>query len=94
MSAMYRLSKFDTVAITPFNQLDIIYDHLMGMDSIWVSHSKKKTLAKRVKYVNSNHLVRKRPIPKTNKKKYPTKPKNSSKIEKMNAKSDKFGLLE
>ena len=94
MSAMYRLSKFDTVAITPFNQLDIIYDFLMGMDSIWVSHSKKKTRSIRVKYVNSHNPVRKRPIPKTKKKKYPTKPKNSSKIDKMNAKSDKFGLLQ
>ena len=94
MSTMYRLSKFDTVAITPFNQLDIIYDSLIGMDRIWVSHSKKKTQSRRIKFVNSNHPVRERSIPKSNKKKYPTKPKNSSKIDKMNAKSDKFGLLQ
>jgi len=71
-----------------------MFDGMMSMDSIWVSHSKKKTLAKRVNFVNSNHPVRERPIPKTKKKNYPTKPKNSSKIDKMNAKSDKFGLLQ
>ena len=89
-----RLSEFDTVVISGSNQLDIMLDDMMSMDRIEVSHSKKKTLAKRVKFVNSNHPVRERPIPKTKKKKYPTKPKNSSKIEKMNAKSDKFGLLQ
>ena len=89
-----RPSEFDTVDISGSNQLDKMFDDCMGMDRIEVSHSKKKILAKRVKFVNSNNPVRKRPIPKTKKKKYPTKPKNSSKIDKMNAKSDKFGLLE
>ena len=90
MSTKFRFPESDT----PSNQHDIISDSLSFMDRINVSHSKKKTQAKRVNFVNSNNPVRKRPIPKTNKKKYPTKPKNSSKIEKMNAKSDKFGLLE
>ena len=89
-----RLSEFDTVVISGSNQLDIMLDDMMSMDRIEVSHSKKKTQFLRVKYVNSNHPVRERPIPKTHKKKYPTKPKNPSKIKKMNAKSDKFGLLQ
>ena len=90
MDTKFRLSEADSSA----NQLDIIFDSCMGMDIIDVSHSKKKTQSLRVKYVDSNHPVRERPIPKTKKKKYPTKPKNSSKIDKMNAKSDKFGLLQ
>ena len=89
-----RLSEFDTVVISGSNQLDIMLDDMMSMDRIEVSHSKKKTQSHRIKYVNSNHPVRERPIPKTHKKKYPTKPKNPSKIKKMNAKSDKFGLLQ
>ena len=90
MDTKFRLCEADSSD----NQLDIISDACMGMDRIDVSYSKKKTQSLRVKYVNSNHPVRERPIPKTHKKKYLTKPKDSSKIKKMNAKSDKFGLLQ
>ena len=47
----------------------------------------------RVKYENTTNPVRERTIPRSKNKKYPTKPKNNSKIQKMKAKSDKFDLL-
>ena len=85
---------FILVEALPLSTQQDIINYTPLEDRNYVSHSKKKTQSHRIKYVNSNHPVRERPIPKTHKKKYPTKPKNPSKIKKMNAKSDKFGLLQ
>jgi hypothetical protein len=47
------------------------------------SHSKKKTQSLRMQLQNTKNPIRERPIPKKKKKKYPTKPKNHSKIAKL-----------
>ena len=73
------------------NDIDCSIDACIGMH--YDSHSKKKTRSLRVRYENTTNPVRERPIPKMKKKKYPTKPKNNSKIQKMKAKSDKYDLL-
>ena len=49
------------------------------------SHSKKKTHSIRIQYQNTKNPMRERPIPKKKKKKYPTKPKDHSKIAKLKA---------
>ena len=75
------------------NNLDCSCDAMETIYGSQVSHSKKKTRSLRVKYENTTNPVRERTIPKSKNKKYPTKPKDNSKIQKMKAKSDKFGLL-
>ena len=47
------------------------------------SHSKKKDRSMRMQLQNTKNPIRERPIPKKKKKKYPTKPKNHSKIAKL-----------
>lgn len=54
------------------------------------SHSKKKNRSKRIQYENMNNPVVERPIPRHKKKKYPTKPKNRSKINKIKESNEKF----
>ena len=54
------------------------------------NHSKKKNRSKRIQYENMNNPVVERPIPRHKKKKYPTKPKNRSKIAKMKEANSKF----
>lgn len=77
---------------------DIVDNNINGMmDQLQmmaepVTHSKKKTRALNNLKKFSNNPVRERPIPKNKKKKYPTKPKNHSKISKMKNTKDKFGL--
>ena len=67
------------------NELDISIDSCQVISS----HSKKKTRSRRVRYENKKNVSEKtRPIPSGTKKKYPTKPKNRSKIEKMKSKND------
>ena len=73
------------------NGINIMVDS-MEMMSDSVTHSKKKTRALNNLKKYSNNPVRERPIPKNKKKKYPTKPKNHSKISKMKNTKDKFGL--
>ena len=73
------------------NGINIMVDS-MEMMSDSVTHSKKKTRALNNLKKFSNNPVRERPIPKNKKKKYPTKPKNHSKISKMKNTKDKFGL--
>ena len=75
------------------NNIDCSCDAMETMYGSQVSHSKKKTRSLRVKYENTTNPVRERTIPRSKNKKYPTKPKNNSKIQKMKAKSDKFDLL-
>ena len=53
-------------------------------------HSKKKNKSARIRYENTNNPVVERPIPRHKKKKYPTKPKNRSKIAKMKESNTKF----
>ena len=73
------------------NEINGMMDQLqMLTDS--VTHSKKKTRALNNLKKYSNNPVRERPIPKNKKKKYATKPKNHSKISKMNNTKDKLGL--
>ena len=73
------------------NAIDGMMDEIQGMTGS-VNHSKKKTRALNNLKKYSNNPVRERPIPKNKKKKYPTKPKNHSKISKMKNTKDKFGL--
>jgi len=73
------------------NNLECAVEALEGMRG--ESHSKKKTRSLRVKYENTTNHARERPIPKMMKKKYPTKPKDIKKIQKMKARSDKYDLL-
>ena len=47
------------------------------------SHSKKKTKSLKMRIQNTKDPTRERSIPKNKKKKYPTKPKNNSKIAKL-----------
>ena len=54
------------------------------------SHSKKKNRSKRIQYENMKNPVVERPIPRHKKKKYPTKPKNRSKINKIKESNSKF----
>jgi hypothetical protein len=69
------------------NNLDIMID---SQPYIIKSHRKKKTQMKRVRYINSKNtsecsrVIHKGPY----KKKYPTKPRNRCKIEKMRIKMD------
>ena len=65
-------------------------DGLPGRESFFTgkTHSKKKNKSARIRYENTKVPVVERPIPKNKKKKYPTKPKNRSKIEKMKLKND------
>lgn len=53
-------------------------------------HSKKKNKSARIRYENTKNLVVERPIPKHKKKKYPTKPKNRSKMSKIKESNSKF----
>jgi len=55
-------------------------------------HSKKKNRSKRIQYENMKNPVVERPIPRHKKKKYPTKPKNRSKINKMKESNNKFRI--
>ena len=66
-----------------------VYD-LPGRECFFIgkTHSKKKDKTARIRYVNTKNPVVERPIPKNKNKKYPTKPKNRSKIEKMKLKVD------
>jgi hypothetical protein len=73
------------------NNINGMMDQLQMMTEP-VTHSKKKTRALNNQKKFSNNPVRERPIPKNKKKKYPTKPKNHSKISKMKNTKDKFGL--
>ena len=73
------------------NNINGMMDQLQMMTDS-VTHSKKKTRALNNLKKFSNNPVRERPIPKNKKKKYPTKPKNHSKISKMKNTKDKFGL--
>ena len=73
------------------NNINGMMDQLQMMTDS-VTHSKKKTHALNNLKKFSNNPVRERPIPKNKKKKYPTKPKNHSKISKMKNTKDKFGL--
>ena len=81
--------KFQFASFEDFlhNDLHCSIDAVLGMHVD--THSKKKTRALRV--LNNPH--RERPIPRGKKKKYPTKPKNNSKIQKMKSKKDPFNLL-
>ena len=65
-------------------------DDLPGRECVYIGkcHSKKKNKSARFRYENTKVTVVERPIPKNKKKKYPTKPKNRSKIEKMKSKND------
>ena len=65
-------------------------DDLPGRECFYIEkgHSKKKNKSARIRYENTKDPVVERPIPKNKKKKYPTKPKNRSKIEKMKLKND------
>ena len=51
------------------------------------SHSKKKNNSKRVQYENTKNPYVKRKIPQKKTKRYPTKPKDLSKIHKLKEKS-------
>ena len=53
-------------------------------------HSKKKNKSARIRYENTKNPVVERPIPKNKKKKYPTKPKNNSKINKVKESRGKY----
>ena len=53
-------------------------------------HSKKKNKSARIRYENTKNPVVERPIPKNKKKKYPTKPKNNSKINKVKESRRKY----
>tara|TARA_B100000282_G_C31730569_1_gene490717 strand:- start:513 stop:812 length:300 start_codon:yes stop_codon:yes gene_type:complete len=53
-------------------------------------HSKKKNKSARIRYENTKNPVVERPIPKHKKKKYPTKPKNKSKINKVKDSHEKY----
>ena len=73
------------------NEIDGMMDEMQMMTDS-VTHSKKKTRALNNLKKYSNNPVRERPIPKNKKKKYASKPKNHSKISKMNNTKDKLGL--
>lgn len=79
--------RFASISDWRYNCLDCSIDASSVMHIN--SHSKKKTRALRI--LKNPH--RERPIPRSKNKKYPTKPKDNSKIQKMKAKSDKFNLL-
>ena len=69
-------------------------DDLPGRECFYIppSHSKKKNRSKRIQYENMKNPVVERPIPRHKKKKYPTKPKNRSKIAKIKEANSKFSI--
>lgn len=75
---------------TPFGPVyEETIEDLPGRESLCIgpSHSKKKNNSKRVQYENTKKPFVKRIIPKKKMKKYPTKPKDLSKINKLKEKS-------
>tara|TARA_E500000178_G_C16333643_1_gene450071 strand:- start:142 stop:462 length:321 start_codon:yes stop_codon:yes gene_type:complete len=76
----------DVIMNTPCGSIYLSDDFdIPGDDGYYYpkKHSKKKNKSARIRYENTKNLVVERPIPKHKKKKYPTKPKNSSKISKV-----------
>ena len=67
-------------------------DDLPGAESIYIpkKHSKKKNKSAKIRYENTKNPVVERPIPRHKKKKYPTKPKNKSKINKVKSSNEKY----
>ena len=75
---------------TPFGPVyEETIEDLPGRESLCIgpSHSKKKNKSKRIQFENTKNPVVERPIPRKKKKKYPTKPKNRSKIGKLREKA-------
>ena len=68
-----------------------VFDIPNGDDGYYPKkHSKKKNKSARIRYENTKNPVVERPIPKNKKKKYPTKPKNNSKINKVKESRGKY----
>ena len=73
--------KFNTDEDARNNDIQHMIDCMS--ENILPSHSKKKERSMRMQLQNTKNPIRERPIPKKKKKKYPTKPKNHSKIAKL-----------
>ena len=73
--------KFNTNEDARNNDIQHMIDCMS--ENILPSHSKKKERSMRMQLQNTKNPIRERPIPKKKKKKYPTKPKNHSKIAKL-----------
>ena len=84
----------DVLMDTPFGPVYLPngFDIPNGDDGYYYpkKHSKKKNKSARIRYENTKNPVVERPIPKHKKKKYPTKPKNNSKINKVKDSRTKY----
>ncbi len=83
----------DVIMDTPFGPIyEETIEDIPGSESFYYpkKHSKKKNKSVRIRCENTKNLVVERPIPKHKKKKYPTKPKNRSKISKIKESNSKF----